>query len=214
MLLATTGMRRGEAIGLRWTDVDLDTGRLRIVQTITQIRSKVTVGEPKTARGPPIDRARRAHGRQCSASHRKRMLEERMLVGPDFADEGLVFHHPSGACLRPDAVSAMFVRRVGQYGLPTLTLHGLRHTWATLALEQGIHPRVVQERLGHSTIAITLGIYSHVARRSTTRPPGSSLAWCSKLKPASREFRCARRRRHECRSTATSRGTRWPSSSR
>ncbi len=59
--------------------------------------------------------------------------------------------------------SAMFVRRVGQYGLPTLTLHGLRHTWATLALEQGVHPRVVQERLGHSTIAVTLGIYSHVA---------------------------------------------------
>ena len=57
----------------------------------------------------------------------------------------------------------MFLRRVGQYGLPRLTLHGLRHTWATLALEQGIHPRVVQERLGHSTIAITLGIYSHVS---------------------------------------------------
>lgn len=49
------------------------------------------------------------------------------------------------------------------YGLPRITLHGLRHTWATLALEQGIHPRVVQERLGHSTIAITLGIYSHVS---------------------------------------------------
>jgi integrase len=60
-------------------------------------------------------------------------------------------------------VSASFVRRVSAYGLPRLTLHGLRHTWATLALEQGIHPRVVQERLGHSTIAITLGIYSHVA---------------------------------------------------
>ena len=74
-----------------------------------------------------------------------------------------MFHQPDGACLRPDAVSAVFLRRVEQYGLPRLTLHGLRHTWATLALEQGIHPRVVQERLGHSTIAITLGIYSHVA---------------------------------------------------
>ncbi len=91
------------------------------------------------------------------------MLEERLLVGPDFADEGLVFHQPDGACLRPDAVSATFVRRVQHYQLDRLTLHGLRHTWATLALEQGIHPRVVQERLGHSTIAITLGIYSHVA---------------------------------------------------
>jgi integrase len=162
VVLATTGMRRGEAIGLRWRDVALDTGRMRIVQTITQVRSAVTVGEPKTARGRrsiALDGATVVVLR----THRKRMLEERTLVGPDFGDEDLVFHHPSGACLRPDAVSAMFVRRVGQYGLPTLTLHGLRHTWATLALEQGVHPRVVQERLGHSTIAVTLGIYSHVA---------------------------------------------------
>jgi integrase len=162
VLLATTGMRRGEAIGLRWKDVDLDKGRLSVVQTITQTRSEVTIGEPKTASGRrsiALDSATVAVLR----AHRKAMLEERMLVGPDFADEGLVFHHPDGACLRPEAVSAQFVRRVVKFGLPTLTLHGLRHTWATLALEQGIHPRAVQERLVHSIIAITLGIYSHVS---------------------------------------------------
>lgn len=161
VVLATTAMRRGEAIGLRWKDVDLDNGRLSVVQTITQTRSKVTIGEPKTASGRrsiALDPATVAVLRE----HRKAMLEERMLVGPDFSDEGLVFHQPDGACLRPDAVSAQFVRRVSQYGLPRLTVHGLRHTWATLALEQGIHPRVVQERLGHSAIAITLGLYSHV----------------------------------------------------
>jgi integrase len=155
-------MRRGEALGIRWRDVDLDRGRLSVVQTITQTRSKVVVGEPKTANGRrsiALDDATLGVLRD----HRKTILEERMLVGPDFADEGLVFHHPDGACLRPDAVSAQFLRRVEKHGLPRLTLHGLRHTWATLALEQGIHPRVVQERLGHSTIAITLGIYSHVS---------------------------------------------------
>ncbi len=162
VLLATTGMRRGEALGVRWSDVDLDAGRLRVVQTITQVRSKVTVGEPKTAKG------RRSIALDDGTvgvirAHRKLMLEERLLVGPDFNDEGLVFHHPDGSCLRPEAVSAQFLRRVKSAGLPRLTLHGLRHTWATLALEQGIHPRVVQERLGHSTIAITLGIYSHVS---------------------------------------------------
>jgi integrase len=91
------------------------------------------------------------------------MLEERLLIGADFVDDGLVFHQPDGACLKPESVSSTFLRRVKRAGLPRLTLKGLRHTWATLALEQGIHPRVVQERLGHSTIAITLGIYSHVS---------------------------------------------------
>jgi integrase len=162
VLLATTGMRRGEALGLRWSDVDLDAGRLRVVQTIIQVRSKATIGEPKTARGRrpiALDGGTVAVLRE----HRQRSLEERMLVGPAFEDRGLVFHHPDGSCLKPDAVSAAFVRRVRAVGLPRLTLKGLRHTWATLALERGIHPRVVQERLGHSTIAITLGIYSHVA---------------------------------------------------
>ena len=73
-----------------------------------------------------------------------------------------MFHQADGSWLHPDAVSEMFLRRVRRYGLQRLTLHGLRHTWATLALEQGVHPRVVQERFGHSMISITLGMYSHV----------------------------------------------------
>ena len=96
-------------------------------------------------------------------AHRQRTRGKRMLVGPDFTDHGFVFHQPDGSWLTPGVVSQTFLRRVGRYELPRLTLHGLRHTWATLALERGIHPRVVQERLGHSTIAITLGIYSHVS---------------------------------------------------
>ena len=162
VLCATTGMRRGEVLGLRWRDVDLDKGKVRVLQTVIQIRGYVTLGEPKTAmgrRGVSIDKATVAVLRE----HRKRMLEERLLVGPDFTDRGFVFHQPDGGWLHPDAISDQFLRRSAAYGLPRLTLHGLRHTWATLALEQGIHPKVVQERLGHSTIAITLGLYSHVS---------------------------------------------------
>jgi integrase len=161
VLLATTGMRRGEALGLRWADLDLDAGRARIVQTITQTSSHVVIGEPKTSsgrRGLALD----AGTVGVLRDHRRRMLEERLLVGPDFEDRALVFHEPDGRCLRPDAVSAAFLRRVVRYRLPRITLHQLRHTWATLALGRGVHPRAVQERLGHSTIAITLGTYSHV----------------------------------------------------
>jgi integrase len=155
-------LARGEALGLRWSDVDLDTGRVRIVQTVIQIRGNVTIGEPKT------DRGRRAFTLDDGTiaalrAHRREMNEQRLLVGADFTDRDLLFRLPSGQPLHPDAVSATFERQVRRYGLPRLTLHGLRHTWATLALESGVHPRVVQERLGHSTIAITLGIYSHVS---------------------------------------------------
>jgi integrase len=162
VLLATTGMRRGEALGLRWQDVDLDAGRIRVVQTIIQIRTKAAISEPKTSRGRrPIALDQATVG--VLREHRRKMLEQRLLVGSGYVDEDLVFHQPDGTCLKPDNVSAAFVRRVESADLPRLTLKGLRHTWATLALEEGIHPRVVQERLGHSTIAITLGIYSHVA---------------------------------------------------
>lgn len=164
VVLASTGMRRGEVLGLRWADVDLDGGHLRIVQTVIQTQSTVSLGLPKTAQGrrsvslDPVTVG-------VLRAHRKRMLQDRLLVGPDFDDRGLVFHHPDGSWLRPNGVSDAFLRRVTRYGLPRLTLHGLRHTWATLALEDGVHPRVVQERLGHSTVAITLGIYSHVSPR-------------------------------------------------
>lgn len=106
VVLTTTAMRRGEAIGLRWKDVDLDNGRLRVVQTITQTRSKVTIGEPKTASGRrsiALDPATVAVLRE----HRKAMLEERMLVGPDFSDEGSRVPPTrrrlpsSGCCQRP-----------------------------------------------------------------------------------------------------------------
>ncbi len=162
VLLATSGMRRGEALGLRWQDVDLDAGRLRVVQTMLSINGKIAVSEPKTARGRrpiSLDPATVAVLRD----HRRRMLEERLLVGPDHSGEGLVFHRPDGSALRPETVSTTFLRRQRTLDLPRLTLKGLRHTWATLALEQGIHPKVVQERLGHSTIGITLDIYSHVS---------------------------------------------------
>lgn len=85
-----------------------------------------------------------------------------MMVGGGWNDTDLVFCRVNGDPLHPDHFSREFVRRVARWGYPKLSLHGLRHTWATLALMAGVHPKIVQERSGHSTIAVTHDMYSHV----------------------------------------------------
>ena len=161
VVLATTGARRGEVLGLRWSDVDLDRGRLSIQQSLTVVRHVPTFAATKTARGRrgvALDDGTVAVLRTWKAQQNA----ERLALGTRWADTGLVFTRPDGSLVHPEAFSKVFERRVATWGFPTLTIHGLRHTWATVALTQGVHPRVVQERLGHSTIAVTLDTYSHV----------------------------------------------------
>jgi integrase len=160
LLLATTGMRRGEALGLRWSDVDLDAGRAAIRQTVGVIAHRVVFGEPKTGK------ARRVISldtRTAAAlrAQRQRQLEQRLLVGAGWQDRDLVFTRFAGEPLHPEHFSQAFERRVKRHKLPRLSVHGLRHTWATLALEGGVHPKIVQERLGHVNISLTLDTYSH-----------------------------------------------------
>jgi integrase len=163
VLLATTGMRRGEALGLRWSDVDLDAGRLSIVQTVTTVRDKMVISPPKTARSRrlvSIDSDTVAALRD----HRHRQNEERLQVGEVWSGErgDFVFTNEVGEPVHPSALSRLFVSSVRRAGLPTIRLHDLRHTYATVALGAGVHPKIVSERLGHATIAVTLDLYSHV----------------------------------------------------
>ena len=162
LLLATTGLRRGEALGLRWSDLDLDAGVLSVSQTVITVDHEQTIGTPKTAAGA---RAVELDGATVTAlrEHRRAQVGERLLMGAGFTDRGFVFFLPDGRPYHPERVSTEFDRRVAKWVLPRITLHGLRHTWATLALRGGVHPKVVQERLGHSTISITLNTYSHVS---------------------------------------------------
>jgi integrase len=161
LLLATTGLRRGEALGLRWSDLDLDAGRASIRQTVIAIRHTVMIGTPKTAKGRrtvTLDSGTVAALRE----HRKRQAAERLLMGAGWTDNDLVFCHPDGTMVHPERFSRGFLETVARIGLPRIRLHDLRHGWATMALQAGVHPKVVQERLGHANIGVTLDTYSHV----------------------------------------------------
>lgn len=158
---ASTGMRRGEVLGLRWLDVDLDTARLTVRQAIISVNYVVHVEEPKTAIGRRVIDLD-AYTVAVLRAHRTRQLEERLSWGPAYEDSGLVFTREDGALIHPDRFSQMFDLHVSHSGQPRIRLHDLRHTWATLALKAGVHPKVVSERLGHATVAFTLDVYSHV----------------------------------------------------
>lgn len=160
VLAATTGLRRGEILGLRWSDVDLDASRLAVRQAIVSVAYEIKFSEPKTARSR---RSVALDGRTLAVlrAWRKTQLEERMLLGDDYVDSGLVFTREDGRYIHPDRLSQLFERLVASSELPRIRLHDLRHTHATLALAAGVHPKVVSERLGHSTVAFTLDVYSH-----------------------------------------------------
>jgi integrase len=162
LLAATTGMRRGELLGLRWVDVDLDAGVVRVAQARVRAGNRVVTGEPKTARGRrtiALDPATVAALRQ----HRKRQAEQRLLAGSGHAghaDSGLVFTMPDGSPIHPNRFSLWFRTRARAATLPTIRLHDLRHSYATAGLAAGVPPKVMSERLGHATVAFTLDTYT------------------------------------------------------
>jgi integrase len=161
-LLATTGMRRGEALGVSWAHLDLETGRLSVQQQLTSVKYKLVFDEPKTDRGRrsiPLDRTTVSMLRR----HRAQQAQWRLAMGSDWAnDRDLVFTKPDGSPIHPDTVSDTFDRRVKSSGLRRIRLHDLRHTWATLALEAGVPIKVVSEVLGHASPAFTMDVYAHV----------------------------------------------------
>ncbi len=160
-LAASTGLRRGELLGLRWQDVDLHAGRVSVRQTLTTVGNKVAFGEPKTARGK---RNIALDGVTIGAlrTWRTQQAQERLALGPVWQDTGLVFSREDGSLIHPDTFSFWFDRHVRAADVPRIRFHDLRHTHATLALQAGVPAKVVSERLGHATVAFTLDVYSHV----------------------------------------------------
>lgn len=162
VLLATTGMRRGEALGLKWSDVDVKAGRVTIRRALVLAGYEVVESLPKTAAG---NRVVFLHPQTTAAlrEHRRAQTEERLAAGPAWSDLEFVFTDEIGASLHPDRITKLFGQHAREAGLPKIRLHDLRHTVATLALTAGVHTKVVQELLGHANVAITLDTYSHVA---------------------------------------------------
>lgn len=160
-LAVSTGMRRGELLALRWGDVDVDRGELSVRRTITRGQNGLTTGEPKTAKG------KRSISLPASCvtalkKHRISQTRVRLNLGPVWQDNDLVFERGNGDVLHPNIVSSRFRKLCEQTELPKIRFHDLRHTAATLMLANGEHPKIVQERLGHSDISMTLNLYSHV----------------------------------------------------
>lgn len=162
VLAATLGLRRGELLALRWQDIDFDNSVVRVRRSLEQIRGGLRFKEPKSARGR---RAVALPGFALEAlrRHRLNQRKERLLFGASYRDQDLVCARPHGTPMDPGEVTAGFAALVRTVEIPRIRLHDLRHGHATQLLRQGIHPKVVSERLGHSTTAITLDLYSHVA---------------------------------------------------
>ncbi len=159
--LLYTGLRRGEAIALKWKYIDLIRLELNVVESAYRIRKEFIIKEPKSLH------SRRAVSLSPSLAallleYREEQEFMRKQLGNTLTDEDFVFSWPDGRPLDPDAVTQAFHRIAGKAGLKNIRLHDLRHTHATLMLKAGIHPKVVSERLGHANIGITLDTYSHV----------------------------------------------------
>jgi integrase len=159
-LAASTGMRRGEVLGLSWNAVDLEADRLAVRQTLTAPDYKPRLAQPKTERSRR-EVALDADTVAALREHRKCQLEERLAAGEIWQNEAeLVFTDAIVLPVHPQAFSEAFERHVAAAGLRRIPLHGLRHTHATLALQAGVHPKVVSDRLGHFSAAFTLDTYS------------------------------------------------------
>lgn len=161
LLAVTTGMRRGEVLALRWEDMDLERGVARVRRSLQQTRDGLSFKEPKTAKSRrQVDLPSIAV--DALRARRVEQAKHRLRLGPAYDDGGLICSLADGAPVRPNSVTSTFKALARRAGVPALRFHDLRHGHATHLLRHSVHPKIVSERLGHSTIGITLDTYSHM----------------------------------------------------
>lgn len=161
-LAVATGLRRGELLALRWQDIDLESAQLTVARSLEQTKGNLNFKAPKT------DRSRRRIALpqvivRLLRAHKAKQAQWRLKLGPIYQDQNLVLARDDGAPWPPDNFSTAFADHIRRHPkLAKVRFHDLRHTHATQLLKQGVHPKIVSERLGHSNISITLDTYSHV----------------------------------------------------
>jgi integrase len=168
VLSLAAGLRMGEALGLKWSDVDLAGGSLRVNRQLQRMRREEDAGkpgrlvfsEPKNASRRTVDLPQRALA--VLKRHRKRQLEVKLKAGSAYEDSGLVFTTAKGTPLdAQNVVNRHFKPLLKLAGLPDIRWHDLRHSCFTLLLSRGAHPKFVQHLAGHASIQLTLNRYSH-----------------------------------------------------
>ena len=179
------GLRRGEVVALRWRNVDLERGQISVVASTEQTEQGVREKEPKNGKGRTIVLS--ATEVEELRTHRARQAEGLLALGVRLTDDHHVVTRADGQPLQPRSLTHAFVKFVRQHGFQ-IRLHDLRHSHATHMLASGVHPKIAQERLGHSSVGITLDLYSHVL-------PGMQAEAVSKVDAA---LRAALDRKRKC----------------
>jgi integrase len=162
ILALTTGMRRGEIVALKWQDISLEQNMLQVRRIFTR-----APGRPFIESEPKTEKSRRSIALasvtvEALKQHRIRQLEARSQAGPDWKENDLVFCTAFGTPISPNWVLVRFKKLLQKAGLPEIRFHDLRHSTATILLSMGMHPKIVQELLGHNRIQETMDTYSHV----------------------------------------------------
>jgi len=161
LLALACGMRRGEVLGLRWSDIDFAAGSLAVRQTLQEAEGARIFKEPKTPKSRRVI-ALPAIALDALRHHKAQQAETKLLLGGRYADHDLICTQADGSPWWSSGFDRAFRRARKQALINDVRFHDLRHTHATMLLREGVHPKVVSERLGHASIGITLDIYSHV----------------------------------------------------
>jgi integrase len=158
-LAASTGMRRGEVLGLLWRDIDLDRRRLSVRRSLISVGYELQESDTKTTRS---ERVLDLDDRTVAVLREHQQHQATTATTLGIATPDAVFRRVDGTPIHPDLFTQAFGRSVRRAEVPRIRLHDLRHTHATLLLQAGVSPKIVSERLGHATVAFTMQVYAHV----------------------------------------------------